>query len=60
MGKMPSRRVPAALLLLPVLLVPLIHLFVSTSTMRREAEHGLPPTRAEGFQVIPRAPTDSD
>jgi hypothetical protein len=29
---------PAGLLLLPVFLVPLVHLFVSTSRMRREAE----------------------
>jgi hypothetical protein len=45
---------PAGLLLLPVFAVPLIHLFVSTSRMRRAAESGtagLIPTPG-GFPVI--------
>jgi hypothetical protein len=40
---------PVAFLLLPVFLIPVIHLFVSTSRMRREAEES-PPRRDETFE----------
>lgn len=52
---------PAALLLLPLFAWPLVHLFISTSRMRRAAEAGPGPTPPPGgFPVIlpnPDAPT---
>jgi len=50
---------PAGLLLLPVILLPLIHLFISTSRMRRAAEVGLtsPPG---GFPVVLPSDSSSD
>ena len=49
------------LLLLPLFIVPLVHLFVSTSRMRRVADAGVTPLehRAGGFPVVmPDTATD--
>ena len=43
---------PAGLLLIPVFLIPMIHLFVSTSRMRRAAERGAAMPPPGGFPVI--------
>lgn len=53
---------PAGLLAIPVIAVPLVHLFVSTSRMRRAAERGLSGEAAPGgFPVIvPGAPDGTD
>jgi len=50
---------PAGLLLLPVFALPLIHLFVSTSRLRRAAESGSVEPPAPGcFPAI--VPTDGE
>jgi hypothetical protein len=45
---------PAGLLVLPVFAVPLVHLFVSTSRMRRAAEAGPLAEAGPEFLVPPR------